>query len=168
MMTKEHFLLMARYNSWSNENLFEACAQLSDGDRKADRGAFFGSVHGTLNHILLADRIWMGRFEGVPYDAGALDVELYADFAALSQARISEDARIADWAAGLDDDRLKGTLSYTSIVRPEPRTYVYWQAVTHFFNHQIHHRGQASTLLAQLGVDYGVTDMIALPGVALG
>ena len=166
-MTAEHFRFLARYNSWINELLYAACALGSDHERKADRGAFFGSLHGTLNHLLLADRVWMGRFENEPYTAPRLDAELYDDFEQLRAARIVEDARIVRWTEQLDDQTLAGTLNYTSIVNPAPRAYVYWQAVTHFFNHQTHHRGQATTLLTQMDIDYGVTDMIGMPGVAL-
>ncbi len=165
-MTAEHFRFLARYNPWFNEQLYAACASVPDRERKADRGAFFGSLHGTLNHVLLADRVWLGRFENEPYSAPGLDAELYADFAELRAARIVEDARIVRWTDQLDDRTLGGMLRYTSIVNPAPRAYIYWQAATHFFNHQTHHRGQATTLLTQMGVDYGVTDMIAMPGVA--
>jgi uncharacterized damage-inducible protein DinB len=166
-MTAEHFRFLARYNTWINEQLYAACANAPDRERKADRGAFFGSLHGTLNHLLLADRVWMGRFEDEPYAAPGLDAELYSDFAPLRAARIAEDARIVRWAEQLDDHTLAGTLRYTSLVNPAPRAYVYWQVATHFFNHQTHHRGQASGLLTQMGIDYGVTDMIGMPGVAL-
>jgi uncharacterized damage-inducible protein DinB len=166
-MTAEHFRFLARYNTWINEQLYAACANAPDRERKADRGAFFGSLHGTLNHLLLADRVWMGRFEDEPYVAPGLDAELYSDFAPLRAARIAEDARIVRWAEQLDDHTLAGTLRYTSLVNPAPRAYVYWQVATHFFNHQTHHRGQASGLLTQMGIDYGVTDMIGMPGVAL-
>ncbi|MGR9093292.1 MAG: DinB family protein, partial [Gammaproteobacteria bacterium] len=156
-MTAEHFRFLARYNTWINEQLYAACANAPDRERKADRGAFFGSLHGTLNHLLLADRVWMGRFEDEPYAAPGLDAELYSDFAPLRAARIAEDARIVRWAEQLDDHTLAGTLRYTSLVNPAPRAYVYWQVATHFFNHQTHHRGQASGLLTQMGIDYGVT-----------
>lgn len=166
-MTAEHFRFLAGYNAWINDKLYAACASVPDRERKSDRGAFFGSLHGTLNHLLLADRIWMGRFENEPYTVSGLDAELYADFAQLRAARVAEDKRILRWTEQLDDHTLAGTLRYTSIVNPAPRAYVYWQAVTHFFNHHTHHRGQATTLLTQMGVDYGVTDMIGMPGAAL-
>lgn len=166
-MNAEHFRFLARYNAWINEKLYAACAGVPERERKADRGAFFGSLHGTLNHLLLADRIWMGRFENEPYAASGLDAELYADFAQMAAARVGEDARITRWAQSLDAHTLASTLRYTSIVKPAPRAYVYWQAAIHFFNHQTHHRGQATTLLTQMGVDYGVTDMIGMPGVEL-
>lgn len=154
---------MARYNTWMNAKLYSCCASLSDEQRKRDLGAFFGSIHGTLNHLLLADRIWMGRFTGEPFTAGSLRDELYADFDELRSARVAEDARIERWVATLTPAAVAGELRYQSIVNPQPRVYPLWFALTHFFNHQTHHRGQVTTLLMQLGVDVGVTDLIMLP-----
>lgn len=154
---------MADYNRWMNERLYGACAGLDDAARRRDAGAYFRSIHGTLNHILLADRIWMGRFTGDPFACGSLDEELYADFEELRAARAEEDARIVAWAAALGEDDLARVLRYESVVSPRPRRYPLWFAVTHFFNHQTHHRGQVTTLLSQCGVDPGVTDLIWLP-----
>ena len=155
---------MARYNGWMNERLYECCARIPEAERKRDVRAFFKSIHGTLNHLLLGDRIWMGRFTGKPYSVASLSQQLYSDYAELRVERARMDAAIEAWAGGLTDEALAGELSYTSIVKPEPRRYPLWLAVTHFFNHQTHHRGQLTTLLAQRGVDPGVTDLIWLPG----
>lgn len=154
---------LAAYNQWMNDRLYAVCAEIPDAERKADRGAFFKSIHGTLNHVLLADRLWMGRFTGHEFRVDGLDQELYADFDDLRRERASTDARIVTWARGLDDATLAGELTYTSMVNPEPRSFPMAKAVAHFFNHQTHHRGQLTTLLSQLGVDYGVTDLIWLP-----
>ena len=154
---------MARYNRWMNERLYECCAPLSDVQRKEDVGAFFKSMHGTLNHLLLADRVWMGRFTGVPFTVRSLDTELYSDFAELRAQRSATDEAIANWAASLTDEKLAGNLTYTSMVNPAPRTYRLELVVTHFFNHQTHHRGQLTTLLSQRGIDPGVTDLLWLP-----
>src|SRR5690606_10201591 len=156
---------MARYNQWMNDRLYAICAELPDAERRKDRGAFFKSIHGTLNHILLADRIWLGRFLGEPFHASSLDQELYHDFGELTQARQDTDRTIIEWANTLTEESLGGDLSYTSMVNPQPRTYEYWLAVTHFFNHQTHHRGQLTTLLSQSRKDIGVTDLIMLPDV---
>jgi uncharacterized damage-inducible protein DinB len=155
--------MMARYNRWMNERIYAICAGLSDAQRKEDRGAFFKSIHGTLNHLLLADRVWMGRFLARAFAASSLAQELYADFAELERGRAATDAQICEWAASLGDDDLAGTLTYTSIVNPAPRSLPLWLAVTHFFNHQTHHRGQLTTLLSQRGIDPGVTDLLWLP-----
>ena len=160
--------IMAAYNKWMNEKLYEVCAQLTDQERKKDRGAFFKSIHGTLNHLLLADGIWMSRFTGGNFSVQGLDQELYSDFQELCRERVKMDREIEEWAAGLNDEQLAGDLFYTSIVNPEKRRCAMWVAVTHFFNHQTHHRGQLTTLLSQCGKDYGVTDLIWLPGIQPG
>lgn len=154
---------MASYNRWMNERLYELCAQLPDEVRKRDAGAFFGSIHGTLNHVLLVDRIWMARFTAQPFEFKSLRDELYADFDELRAARAREDERISAWVASLDEPALDEELRYSSAVNPQPRRYPLWFAVMHFFNHQTHHRGQLTTLLSQQGVDPGVTDLIWLP-----
>lgn len=137
---------MAAYSRWMNERLYALCAELPDAERKRDRAAFFCSIHGTLNRLLLADRLWLGRFTGVPFAIEGLDQELHADFDELSRARAGTDDAIDAWVATLDDEEL-------------------WLPVAHFFNHQTHHRGQLTTLLEQAGRDPGVTDLIRLPGI---
>jgi uncharacterized damage-inducible protein DinB len=158
-----HARTLAAYNAWVNARIYEACAELPDEARKRDMGAFFKSIHGTLNHLLLADRIWLGRFTGIPFPATSLDQELYGDFAELTSERAREDARLCAWVASLHADDFEKDLSFVSIARPQPRTVPFWIALTHFFNHQAHHRGQVSTLLFQSGVDIGATDLIAFP-----
>ena len=155
-----HARRMARYNRWMNEKLYACCAQLTDAQRKEDMGAFFKSIHGTLNHLLLADRVWMGRFTGVPFAVQSLAQELYADFDDLRRERARTDADIVAWVDALRGDALDGELAYTSIVNPAPRTESMDLAVMHFFNHQTHHRGQLTTLLSQRGIDPGVTDLM--------
>jgi uncharacterized damage-inducible protein DinB len=154
---------LAAYNRWMNERLYAACAGLSDAERKRDRGAFFRSIHGTLNHLLLGDRIWMGRFSSRVFAVSALDQELYADFEELRSERERTDAEITRFLGSLVPADLERTLHYTSIVDPAPRSLPFWLALTHFFNHQTHHRGQLTTLMFQAGVDPGVTDLIWLP-----
>jgi uncharacterized damage-inducible protein DinB len=163
-----HVRRMARYNRWMNERLYASCAQLPDARRKEDVGAFFKSIHGTLNHLLLADRLWMGRFTGVPFAVRALDEELYADFEELRAQRARTDEEIVRWVDGLREPDLDATLAYTSIVNPAPRTQAMDLAVTHFFNHQTHHRGQLTTLLMQRGIDPGVTDLMWMEGYVAG
>jgi uncharacterized damage-inducible protein DinB len=163
MTSPDYARTMAAYNRWMNERLYECCARLGDDDRKRDAGAFFKSIHGTLDHLLLGDRIWMGRFTGRPFAVKSLDQELYADFGELRDERGKTDADISQWAAGLTEAAFASELSYTSVVNPQPRRYPFWFAVTHFFNHQTHHRGQLTTLLFQRGIDPGVTDLIWLP-----
>jgi uncharacterized damage-inducible protein DinB len=166
MNALEQLRAMARYNRWTNERLYASCGRLTDAERKEDRGAFFKSIHGTLNHLLLADRLWMGRFTERPFRATSLDQELYSDFSQLSAERAKTDAQIERWAASLDDRALDGELAYTSMVNPAPRTIAMRLAVAHFFNHQTHHRGQLTTLLSQRGIDPGVTDLMWTPAEA--
>ena len=155
-----HARRMARYNRWMNEKLYACCAQLTDAQRKEDVGAFFKSIHGTLNHLLVGDRVWMGRFTGVPFAVRSLAQELYADFGELRAERARTDGEIVAWSERLRPEDLDGVLAYTSIVNPAPRTEAMDLAVTHFFNHQTHHRGQLTTLLMQRGIDPGVTDLM--------
>jgi len=162
-MTPEQASTLARYNKHMNESLYEACCGLSDEERKSERGLFFNSIHGTFNHILLADRLWLGRFTGEPFQARSLDQELYAAFDSLREARAQTDELIVDWAAGLTEAELGGELLYTSMASPGEKRCPLWLAVTHFFNHQTHHRGQLTAALTQLDIDYGVTDLVNLP-----
>jgi len=154
---------METYNRWMNDRLYDCCSKLSDEERKRDVGAFFKSIHGTLNHLLLGDRIWLGRFMGRPFVVKSLDQELYSDFPQLRSERKAPDVEISDWSSSLSEGDLAGELSYVSVVNPKPRRIPLWVAVTHFFNHQTHHRGQLTTLLVQCGIDPGVTDLIWLP-----
>ncbi|WP_299406732.1 DinB family protein [Acaryochloris sp. IP29b_bin.148] len=156
---------MASYNRWMNERLYQVCSELSDTDRKKNTGVFFKSIHGTLNHLLLGDKVWLGRFLGEPFQPQGLDQELHKDFENLRLARVDTDAKIIEWAQTLTDEILSGQLQYTSIVNPATRTYEMWLAVAHFFNHQTHHRGQLTVLLSQFDKEYGVTDLIWLPEV---
>lgn len=147
----------ARYNHWMNEKLYALAAELSDEERKRDLGAFFQSLHGTLHHVLVADRIWLSRFEGTTLTQ---DASLANDFDKLRAARNIEDERIVKFADALTEARMGADFSYKNL-RGDPFTHPLWFAVDHAFNHQTHHRGQATTLLMQLGKDPGVTDLIA-------
>lgn len=166
MVEPTQFGLMARYNRWMNGNLYEVCAGIPDADRKRDLGAFFRSVHGTLNHILYADRAWMNRFTGSPFEAVGLGVDLYADFDELRREREKTDLEILRWADGLDPEWLARPLRFKSAVDDRKRSLPAWVLVTHMFNHQTHHRGQITTLVTQLGHEPGVTDIPWLPGLA--
>lgn len=165
MSSPEHAQQLAAYNRWMNESLYAHCATLDDAARKADRGAFFKSIHGTLNHLLLADNIWLGRFQHQPFTIRSLDQVLYEDFAELRAAREQMDARLQAWVGSLTQADLLQELHFDSMTRPGTRRCALWLALTHVLNHQTHHRGQLTTLLSQLGIDPGVTDFIAMPGV---
>ena len=159
---KPHFAMMARYNAWCNERLYEVAAQLSDADYRADRGAFFRSVHGTLNHILVADRIWMRRFTGEGEAPNRLDAILFEGFAELRAAREKEDVRIASYIDGLSEADLAGRFRYRTITNPTDVEQPLAPALMHFFNHQTHHRGQVHCLLTGLGRDAPSLDLLLL------
>jgi len=157
----EHFAALARYNRWMNGKVYATAAELREEDRRKDLGAFFRSVHGTLNHLLLADRIWLGRFGTIePPRFATMGDELFADFAELRHERTKTDDVIDSFIDGLTADRLAAPLAYRT--GRGPVEHPLWFAVLHLFNHQTHHRGQLTTLLVQLGRDPGVTDLIAL------
>jgi len=155
---------MADYNHWMNQNLYTVCSKISDIKRREDLGAFFKSIHGTLNHILVGDRIWLGRFTEQPFLA-TLDQEIYPDFDELRQERELTDQQIIEWCDTVSSEWLNHPFTYTGITSLIARTRPGWLLVTHFFNHQTHHRGQIATLLNQLGYDLGVTDLPYLPSL---
>ena len=163
-MRSEQAQVLAQYNAWMNGKLYAVCAAMSDDERKRDCGAFFGSIHRTLNHLLLADSVWMGRFEGKPFAFRSLDQELYASFDELRASRTAMDERIERWAHALTDAALSDKIEFTSAITKRTHSPTLWTVVLHFFNHQTHHRGQLTTLLSQAGIDYGTTDLFLLPG----
>ncbi len=170
----ENYRLLARYNRWFNQRLYAACDGLGDAGRKLERGAFFGSIHGTLNHLVWGDTLWLRRFAAQGVVFAALDDGLLAlppgasyatpievDWAALQERRDRLDAAIEAWVAQMPTDFVLRTMRYAN-TQGVQRAHPMWQGMTHFFNHQAHHRGQVTTLLAQAGVDVGTTDLVAL------
>jgi uncharacterized damage-inducible protein DinB len=147
---KDQFAMLASYNTWVNRRLYDAVSVLPDADYRADLGAFFSSLHGTLNHLLLGDRIWLQRFTGTGEVPAGLDAILFDGFAALRKARIVEDARIERYIADLTPEALCGTLRYRTTRQPAEIEQRLAPLLLHFFNHQTHHRGQAHGLLTRL------------------
>jgi uncharacterized damage-inducible protein DinB len=167
MLSSDWLGAAARYNRWMNDKLYGACAAFSDEARKRDVGAFFKSIHGTFNHLLIADRVWLARFKGDSVPSGfmapgirSLDQELYADFVELRRERTLTDDELAAWVAELTEERLAAPLVY--LRGGKKQEWPLWWAVAHLFNHQTHHRGQVTTLLTQQGCDPGVTDLVAM------
>ena len=168
MMTLEWIGALARYNRWMNDKLYALAATLGDDARKRDAGAFFKSIHGTFNHLLVADRVWLGRFTGVTVPDGdmapggirSLDQELYGDFEELRRERGKTDEALSSWVMGLTPEQLAGSLVYMR--RGQKQECPLWWAVAHLLNHQTHHRGQITTVLTQQGCDPGVTDLFAM------
>lgn len=153
-----HFQMMGRYNRAANARLYGACTALPEVELKRDRKGFFRSIHGTLNHIMVGDRIWLGRFAGQDMPSTGLDAILYDDFTALESARQAEDQGIEDFLAGLDDAFITSKITYRN-----NEGHVFQDPVAvllpHFFNHQTHHRGQVHDMLSQSGLKPPVLDL---------
>jgi len=145
-----HFQMFGHYNAWANTRLYDAAARLDGEQYRADRGAFFKSVHGTLNHLLATDRIWMQRFTGTGPAPDRVDAILFETLDELRPARESEDRRITDFVDALDDIRLAGSIRYRRVSTPEVFEQQLAPALAHWFNHQTHHRGQVHGLLTGL------------------
>ncbi len=150
--------LYARYNRLANETLYSACAGLSEAEYCRDLGAFFGSVRGTLNHLLVGDTIWMTRFEGSSSPSTGLDAILFDEFEALREARGRMDRRIELFFSTLPTGFEGGSVHYVNnsgFPSEDPLEVL----LPHFFNHQTHHRAQVGTLLSQLGRRPPVLDL---------
>jgi uncharacterized damage-inducible protein DinB len=163
MITPEYCLTMAQYNRWMNRTLYAAAARLTDEERKRDLGAFFKSIEGTLNHLLWGDAVWFGRFVGEQLASGKTDSTLETDFSALRRRREALDERIVQWAQTVTPEWLATTLHWTSGIDGKVRELPFAVCVMQMFNHETHHRGQVTTLLKQLGIDPGETDLPWLP-----
>ncbi|HYM02819.1 MAG TPA: DinB family protein [Stellaceae bacterium] len=157
-MADPYTALLARYNAWANERLYEACAGLSDGEYRVKRRSFFGSIHATLNHILVGDRLWMSRIERAPL-AYALNQILFEDFAELRTARRAQDAAFIRLVDGLPADRLDQPLDYAN-TKGERFATPLRLVIGHIVNHQTHHRGQVHDMLSQTPVPPPELDLI--------
>lgn len=142
------YRMFAGYNAWCNERLFNATTLVADADYRADRGAYFKSLHGTLNHLLVGDRIWMQRFTGQGEMPASLDAILCEDIHQLRAARRIEDERINRYINSLSDKDLGARIRYRTVVNPQDIEQELAPALDHFFNHQTHHRGQAHALIS--------------------
>ena len=158
-MSVDQFRYLARYNRWANARLYDACGQLDDGAYRQSRPTFFGSIHLTLNHILVADLIWLGRITVKPSGLSRLNEELYGNFTALCSARETEDRRIVELCDKITTKDLETDLRYatTSGAPQQTPLLIVW---THFFNHQTHHRGQVHDMLSQTEVAPPPLDLI--------
>ncbi|QIE55376.1 damage-inducible protein DinB [Pikeienuella piscinae] len=157
---KAHFEMFAAYNAWANRRLYAAAAGLPEAARNAPAGAFFGSLHATLNHLLVADRIWMRRFTGEGETHERLDEVPFDGFAALREARGAMDARIENYVTGLSEAGIAADFSYVRVTAPEPITQKLAPALAHFFNHQTHHRGQCHQMLTAAGATAPPLDLL--------
>ncbi|MEM6479752.1 MAG: DinB family protein, partial [Pseudomonadota bacterium] len=149
MITAEYCRVMARYNAWQNTQMRAAMRALSYRALTEERGAFFGSILKTANHLLWGDTIWMSRFDGWPKPQGGISssVAFMPDFAMWDAARAQTDAKIIAWALDLDEARLEGALSWYSGAAQRDVSKPMRFCIAHFFNHQTHHRGQIHAML---------------------
>lgn len=148
---RDYFQMLARYNRLVNERLYATCATLNDEELRRERTGSFGSIFRTLNHIMVGDRVWMGRFEGTDGGLTKLDALLYDDFPALRAARGAEDARIERYAAGVSEGTLGCVLHYRNTAG-KPFSDPMFLLLGHMFNHATHHRGQVHVMLSEAGV----------------
>ena len=158
---RSHFQMFATYNAWANRELYAAAAALTPEELNRNTGAFFGPLIRTLNHILVADRVWLNRLTGEGMLPTALDQVLHTDLADLRQAREVEDARFVALMDTLDDERLAASFSFTPVGKTEPViTQHVASTLAHVFNHQTHHRGQAHATLTALGKPSVTLDLV--------
>lgn len=165
MISADYCQMMARYNAWQNGQMKAAAERLTEADLRADRGAFFGSIMGTLNHLLWGDLLWMSRFDGgeAPSETIATSVGMCPTLAVWGAERFRADGRIRVWAEKLNEIDLTGDLSWFSGAQNRDVTIPKAMAVTHFFNHQTHHRGQIHAMLTAAGQTLGDTDLAFMP-----
>lgn len=162
MITPEYVRLMAAYTRWQNTSIYAAADTLTDDARRQDRGAFFGSIHGTLNHVLWGDQLWLHRLAGTPAPRSPDipgSVRQFADWQTLKSERAQTDDAILAWSRRVTDEDLAGTFSWFSgaiqadVVRPRQTL------VIQLFNHGTHHRGQVHAMLTAAGATPDDTDV---------
>lgn len=157
----DHYRMFAAYNAWANRRLYDEVGKLDDDAYRRNLGAFFGSLHATLNHLLAADRIWLKRFTGAGDAPGSLDTILHEDFAGLWAARQAEDARLAAFIDSLTEEAIRADFTYSPITNPAVVRHPLGPALTHVFNHQTHHRGQCHGMLTAVGGSSITLDLIS-------
>jgi len=162
MLTQQYVQLMAAYSGWQNQNIVGAADTLTDAERREDRGAFFGSIHRTLNHLLWGDQLWLHRLAGAS-EPKSTDIEqstdLYEDWAELKAERFRTDELAIDWARNAAITAFEGQLSWYSGAVGKEVTRPKWALIVQLFNHGTHHRGQMHAMLTGAGVKPGDTDV---------
>ena len=161
----QHIQLMSNFNAWANQIIYDVCSELSDEEYRLDRKAFFGSIHHTLNHLLLVDRLWVCRLGGYEdSEIHSLDQILFEEFDELREARVQEDKRMIDLVGEWDQSELNRSISYTRMNGVKDENSVEEIMLT-VFNHQTHHRGQIHAMLTQCDreiPDLDLVDYLAL------
>jgi uncharacterized damage-inducible protein DinB len=165
MMDPVYVRTLARYNLWQNESLYGAAETLDEEARRRDRGAFFKSIHATLNHLLWADMMWMSRLSDMPKPEAslALSPTIREDWGVLKRDRAATDQHLIAWAAQVDADWLKGDLAWYSGAVKRDVVSPRWLVIAHMFNHQTHHRGQVHAMLTAAGAKPDDTDIFLMP-----
>lgn len=165
MITNDYLRSMARYNRWQNGEIYGAAARLSDPERRKERGAFFGSIHGTLSHLYWADRIWLSRFDLIeaPDVPNAQSAQYVPDFDELVSKRVDLDAILIKFCDGYKSGPVEGRLTWFSGAIGKEATAPLTVIFTHFFNHQTHHRGQVHAMLTAAGEKTADTDLFLMP-----
>lgn len=166
MISPDYVRLMAAYTRWQNRSLYGAADTLSDAARREPRGAFFGSIHATLNHVLWGDHIWLHRLAGMPAPPAvgiAGSTSIHEDWSSLWDAREQTDLTILDWATRVTEADLSGNLAWYSNSRDETVEQPRWTLVVQLFNHGTHHRGQVHAMLTAAGAKPADTDIQYLP-----
>ncbi|MGI9416899.1 MAG: DinB family protein [Geminicoccaceae bacterium] len=159
-MMRDHLRRMARYNRWANTRLYDACAALDEATYRAEGRMFFGSIHGTLNHLLVGDRLWLARILGDPPLGLKLGDRPFSDLTLLRQARVEEDRKMIDLTESYAEGDLDTDISYRMVTRPEDVTTPLHLCWLHLFNHQAHHRGQVHDQLVRTSVAPPPLDLI--------
>ena len=164
MSAVQYFELKAQYNHWMNDRLYGLCQSVSDEERNRNLGAFFQSIHGTLNHILLADLLWLSRL-GLPVECkvSSLADILYEDFHQLTVARHEVDTLLTNYIGSLTDTDMAQSIQYKRLQSDDVNELPLGLILTHLFNHQTHQGGQRAALMTLIGIEVGVTDMISMP-----
>ncbi len=165
MITPEYCRVMSRYNAWQNNAIWQVVDAMDPAELDRDRGAFFGSIRATLNHLLWGDQLWISRFDGGqgPTCDAKDHVNLTANISDWWAARFRTDGRIKAWAADVSAIDLVGELSWFAVTANREIHKPVGQCVTHFFNHQTHHRGQVHAMLTAAGVSTDDTDLVLMP-----
>jgi uncharacterized damage-inducible protein DinB len=167
IVTPEYCRIMARYNAWQNDGLRKLLPAMADAAVRAERGAFFGSILATVNHLLWADRMWLSRLTGAePPPGGIAESVAIAPTAAVWEAeRFRTDGQFTLWAERLNAVDLVGDLVWKSGVTGREERRPVGTVVMHMFNHQTHHRGQVHAMLTAAGAAPGPTDLFVMPGL---
>ena len=154
-----HFSLMARFNQWVNRQLYDKVATLDDEAYRADTGIFFRTIHHTLNHLLVVDRLWIGRVTGSDRGISSLDQILFEDFTSLRAAREAEDRGLIALLDEMPDDRIEALVRFSTIKRDRHFEARVRDLLSGMFNHQTHHRGQIYAVMQQRGMDLPDVDL---------